>query len=358
MIKPSKLFTIGYMPRWFILCMDVALSFFSILLSILLRFNFETALIEKSNFIRTILVTLSAYLLFFFIFKPYKEIIRHTTFHGVRKVLLAVLCANVLLLFVSFFFSRNTRIVSYSITMINFFISFFMLGGSRMAIKKLFETALTIKKDVAVIFGAGKMGLAALKTIHEDKLSDWRVIAFIDDDITKQKKVISGIKVYDIHGFAKNIKKWSVKRAIIAVNSISLKRRNEVADFFIQHGVKVSILPYNQQWLHDPFKIRRLRDIKIEDLLEREPIQINSQAISTTINNKSILITGAAGSIGSQIVKQVAAFQPKLILLCDMAESPLHDIGLFMEENFPAINYKLLIGSITDFNCMDKVFAE
>ena len=233
-----------------------------------------------------------------------------------------------------------------------------MLAGSRIAIKKLFETALTVKKDPIIIFGAGTMGLAALTTIREDKLGDWRVMAFVDDDIAKHKKVIGGIKVYSVNKIAAILHKWSVKRAIIAVNNISLKRRNEVADFFIQHGIKVSILPYNQQWVHDPFKIRRLRDIKIEDLLEREPIQINNEAISTTIKNKSILITGAAGSIGSEIVKQVAAFQPEIILLCDMAESPLHAIGLFMQENFPALKYKLIIGSITDFNCMEKIFAD
>jgi FlaA1/EpsC-like NDP-sugar epimerase len=338
--------------------MDITFSFFSIILSILLRFNLETQKINTNLFTRTVLITLGVYFLFFFVFQSFKEIIRHTTFRGVFKILLAVASANIFLLLMTFFFSKEVRLVPYSITMINFFISFFMLAGSRIAIKKLFETALTIKKDVIVVFGAGTMGVAALNTIREDKLSDWRVIAFIDDDINKQRKIICGIKVYGLDTSLKTIKKFSVKRAVIAVNNISLKRRNEVADFFIRHGVKVSILPYNQQWVHDPFKIRRLRDIKIEDLLEREPIQINNNAIYTTLKNKSILITGAAGSIGSEIVKQVSAFQPGMLLLCDMAESPLHTIGLFMQENFPAINYKLVIGSITDGNGMEKVFAE
>ena len=92
--------------------------------------------------------------------------------------------------------------------------------------------------------------------------------------------------------------------------------------------------------------------------LSGEPIQINNEAISTTLKNKCIFITGAAGSIGSEIVKQVAAFQPAMLLLCDMAESPLHDMGLYMQENFPGINYKLIIGSITDVNYMEKIFSE
>ena len=357
-MKPLAIFNIGYMPRWLIISMDLIFSFFAIILSYLLRFNFATEKIDTNLFLRGISFTLLVYLISFFLFKSYKEIIRHTTFIGVFKILMAVLSANALLLLMDFILGKEYRFVPYSVVGINFFISFFMLAGSRIAIKKIFETALTVKKDVIIIFGAGAMGLAALKTIREDKLSDWRVMAFVDDDIVKQKKNIGGIKVYSLNKLTKIINKLSVKRAVIAVNNISLKRRNEVADFFIKHGIKVSILPYSQQWVHDPFKIRRLRDIKIEDLLEREPIEINNEAISTTLKNKSILITGAAGSIGSEIVKQVAAFQPKMLLLCDIAESPLHTIGLFMQENFPAINYKLIIGSVTDFNYMEKVFAE
>jgi FlaA1/EpsC-like NDP-sugar epimerase len=338
--------------------MDLTLTFFSIILSYLLRFNFEVGQIDKNSFVRTIIITLSAYLLFFIIFKSYKEIIRHTTFRGVFKVLLAVLSANTFLILMNFLLSKEFHVVPYSVTVINFFISFFMLGGSRMAIKQLFETASTVKKDSIIIFGAGDMGLNALKTIRRDTFSNWKVMAFIDDDISKQTKVIGGVKVYSIKASGRIINKWSVKRAIIAVNNISLARRNEVADYFLKKGIKVSILPYHQQWANDPFKIRRLRDINIEDLLEREPIQINSKAISTTLKGRSILITGAAGSIGSEIVKQVAAFQPEMLLLCDMAESPLHDIGLSIRENFPNVSYKLIIGSITDVNYIEKFFEE
>ncbi len=356
-MKLSSIFNIGYMPRWFIVCMDVTLSFFSIVLSWLLRFNFETQKINKTAFTRTILIAVCVYLVFFFIFQSFKEIIRHTTFTGVTKIVFAVLSANLFLTVLNVVFSQHADLLPYSVLGINFFISVFMLAGSRVAIKKIFEMALRIKKTPVIIFGAGVMGQAALKTIALDRFGNLRIVGFVDDDTSKLNKNISGVPVYNLKKIQKVLSRTSIDRIIIAVNNISVERRNEVAEFFIEKGLKVSILPHNHQWVDDPFKVRRLRDINIEDLLEREPIQINNAAISDTLKDKCILITGAAGSIGSEIVRQVAAFVPKLLLLCDIAESPLHEIGLHMQENFSNINYKLIIGSITDINHMDHVFA-
>lgn len=356
-MKLSKLFNIGYMPRWLVICADIILTFFSTILAYLLRFNFHTENINDQLFIKGLLATLSVYLICFFALRSYREIIRHTTFRGVLRILLAVLSANIFLIVLNFFSNNSLRFVPYSVIIINFFISFFMLAGSRIAVKKLFDVALLVKKDGVIVFGAGAMGIAALETIRFDKLNDWKVLAFADDDKTKQNKNLKGIKVFALEKTDKLIKKWRIKRAIIAVNKITLERRNEVANFFIQRGIHVSILPFNQQWQHDPFKIRRLRDIKIEDLLEREPIEIDNLGISKALNNKCILITGAAGSIGSELVRQIATFEPATLLLYDIAESPLHDIGLYMQENFSHVHYKLLIGSVTDGNCLEKIFS-
>ena len=159
------------MPRWFVVCQDVVLSFFSIVLSYLLRFNFETERIHNNVFIRGISIVVAVYLIFFLIFRSFKEIIRHTTFNGVLKILFAVLSANIFLVLLNAVFSKNAYLVPNSVVTINFFISFFMLAGSRMAVKKLFEIALRVKKIPVIIFGAGKIGQAALRTILFDNFS-------------------------------------------------------------------------------------------------------------------------------------------------------------------------------------------
>ncbi len=356
-MKTFALFKIGYMPRWCIVWMDLLLSFFSIVLSYLLRFNFETQRINNDLFIRGIFITVAVYLAFFLIFRSFKEIVRHTTFNGVLKILMAVFSANIFLVFVNLIFSKNEYFVPNSVIAINFFISFFMLAVTRIAIKEIFQIASSAKKQSVLLFGAGAIGQAALQTIVADKFSSWRVIGFVDDDPAKLYKNLGGVPVYDIKQISKVLNKNNVSRVIIAVNNISVERRNAVAEFFIEKGMQVSVLPHNHKWLDDPFKVRRLRDIKIEDLLQRMPIQINNAAINSTLKNKCILITGAAGSIGSEIVKQAIAFKPAMLLLCDIAESPLHDMGLYMYENASGINYKLIIGSIKDAGYMEKIFS-
>jgi FlaA1/EpsC-like NDP-sugar epimerase len=338
--------------------MDTLLTFFSVILAFLLRFNFETQRIDEGLFTRGIFITLAVYVLFFFIFRSYKEIIRHTTFKGITKVFLAAVAASLFVIIASTTFRNKVVLLPYSVTLINFFISVFMLAGSRLAIKKLFDMAVMVKREPVIIFGSGAMGQAALKTISVDRFTSWRVVGFVDDDPVKLGKKIGGITIHNIQTITKILKKNPVKRVIIAVNNILVERRNKVAEFFIDTGLQVSILPYNQNWMDDPFKVRRLRDIKIEDLLQRQPIQINNNAINNLLKNKCILITGAAGSIGSEIVKQVAAFGPGMLLLCDIAESPLHDIGLHIHENVSNIKYKLLIGSVTDMDYMEKVFSK
>ncbi|HEY6978646.1 MAG TPA: nucleoside-diphosphate sugar epimerase/dehydratase [Chitinophagaceae bacterium] len=357
-MKISSVLNLRYLPRWIIILIDTFLSFISIILSYLFRFNFNTEQITSDLFARGVLVTVNVYLISFLVIQSYKEIIRHTTLQGILKILMAVFSAHVFLITLNILFTQlaGVLVVPYSVLFIDFFISICMLSGSRIFIKKIFETATKINKEPVIIFGADYMGQAILKTILYDQLSDWKVVGLIDDDPTKKGKNLAGIPIYHLDQINKLFKKYSVERVIIADNNISVERRNEVASFFIDRRIKVSILPPSFQASPNPFKIHRLRDIKIEDLLEREPIKINNQEINSTLKGKRILVTGAAGSIGSEIIKQAAKFEPQALILCDIAESPLHSIGLELEEEFKDANYKLFIANICDKKRMEYIF--
>ena len=358
-MKLTNLLKLGYTPRWIILSIDVFLSLLSIILAFLLRYNFRTEAIINDLFVRGIAITVALYLASFIATKSYKEIIRHTTFRSVLKIFFAIITANTILVLLNFFFYVYDQIlvIPYSVLCINIFISFFMLGGSRVFIKQIFDTAIRINSEPVIIFGAGNIGQAALKTILLDKIAKWKVVALVDEDPAKAGKSLAGVFIYSLDQVDKLLKKHTVKKVIITADNISLDRRNEVASIFIKHGLQVSLLPSLKEFPEGPFSLRRLKDIKIEDLLERDPIKTNNIQINATLKGKRILVTGAAGSIGSEIVRQVALFNPEIIMLCDVAESPLHAIGLEMEENFKGIPYKLFIANISDAVRMDFIFS-
>jgi FlaA1/EpsC-like NDP-sugar epimerase len=356
-MKLNDLFKLGFMPRWAIVFMDIFLSFASVVLSFLLRFNFQTEKISSALFISSISVTLPIYLICFFLFKSYKEIIRHTTFTGIFRQLKAVGAANILLIILNVVFkSENSVLVPKSVLFINFFISFFMLSANRVLIKEIFRIGSNHKKEPILIFGAGNMGMAAVKTIVQNEFIKWKIVGFVDDDRSKTGKFLLGIQIYHTTKLNKVLKNKSVNRILFAVNNISISRRNEVASFFVDNGIMVSTLPPLERWAHDPFKINDVKDIKIEDLLEREPIIIDNYKIGSILNNKCILITGAAGSIGSEIVRQVMKFKPSNLILCDAAETPLHTIDLELKENFKDVNYKTFVCNITDEERMEFIF--
>lgn len=356
-MKITDLLNMKYMPRWIIVMLDVSLTFMAVILSFLFRFNFKTTRIADKMFLTSLAIITGTYLLCFVVFKTYKEIVRHTTIQGVLRILGTTFIATVILLLINYFygsFMNGQLLIPFSVICINFFVGFFLLASVRILIKGLFYYASKSKRKPVILVGAGELGRAAINSINKEVVSEWYVSAIVDDDPLKIGKAIHNIRIIGFDELEKHLVKKPVERAIIAIHLISLDRRNEIANFFVDRGIKVSILP--AQWVNDPFKIKRLRDVKIEDLLEREPIKMNNASISERLKGKRILISGAAGSIGSEIVRQVARFKPEKLILLDMAESPLHEISLELSENYKEINSTIFIGNISDLSRMEYLF--
>ncbi|MEP7141319.1 MAG: nucleoside-diphosphate sugar epimerase/dehydratase [Ferruginibacter sp.] len=355
-MKLANIVTIRYIPGWIILLMDIFHTFLSLIISYLLRFNFNVEEARANFFVGNFLIIIGIYIIGFICLKSHKQIIRHSTFHSISKILLAVVAVNLVIILLNKlnYIFNHTQLIPYSVLVISAFVSFCQLAASRIIIRKMFEAVSNMKKEPIIIFGAGKMGLAAAKTISNNRVANWKVIAFIDDDPKKISKTLEDIPIYGMKMINRLIKRYPVTKVIIATSNISAERKNEVASYFIDLGIKVSI-PFSQQAPDDLFNIHRLRDLKIEDLLERDPININTQKIDAKIKGKCVLITGAAGSIGSEIVRQVAKFQPGILILVDAAESPLHGIGLELDE-LKEVNYKLVISNVCNEKRMDNIF--
>jgi FlaA1/EpsC-like NDP-sugar epimerase len=294
--------------------------------------------------------------------KSYTGIVRYTGVQDALRIAIAVglssfiiLVINTVALGVSSILSMTTLvIVLYTI------FSFLFLISYRVLIKYLFAYAKNYKmqKKSVVIFGAAATGVATQRVLENDGLANIQVIAFIDDDRKKGSKNLNGAPIVSFNEFKEMVAIKPVDELIIATYTLPTKRKNELVDFCLDHDIKVLSVPAYSKWAEGKFSSRQLQSIKIEDLLERDPIQINNNEIKAQIKGKRILVTGAAGSIGSEIVRQLIPYSPNVIILCDQAETPLHNLELELKENGTRINCVSYLADVTNKTRMQKLFEE
>jgi FlaA1/EpsC-like NDP-sugar epimerase len=294
--------------------------------------------------------------------KSYTGIVRYTGVQDALRIAIAVglssfiiLVINTVALGVSSILSMTTLvIVLYTI------FSFLFLISYRVLIKYLFAYAKNYKmqKKSVVIFGAAATGVATQRVLENDGLANIQVIAFIDDDRKKGSKNLNGAPIVSFNEFKEMVAIKPVDELIIATYTLPTKRKNELVDFCLDHDIKVLSVPAYSKWAEGKFSSRQLQSIKIEDLLERDPIQINNNEIKAQIKGKRILVTGAAGSIGSEIVRQLIPYSPEVIILCDQAETPLHNLELELKENGTRINCISYLADVTNKTRMQKLFEE
>jgi FlaA1/EpsC-like NDP-sugar epimerase len=215
-----------------------------------------------------------------------------------------------------------------------------------------------MKKKSVIIFGAGDTGVATQRVLENDGQSNIQIIAFIDDDRKKGSKNLNGAPIITFNAFKELANLQPIDELIIASYSLPTKRKNEIVDFCLDHDIKVLSVPAYSKWAEGKFTSRQLQSIKIEDLLERDPININNNQIKSQIKGKRILVTGAAGSIGSEIVRQLIPYSPELIDLCDQAETPLHNLELELLENGTRVNCVSYLADITNKSRMQNMFEE
>jgi FlaA1/EpsC-like NDP-sugar epimerase len=213
-----------------------------------------------------------------------------------------------------------------------------------------------IDRQRVIIYGAGEAGIAAKRTLDHDNKINMVLGAFIDDDERKTAKSIDGIKIFHTREFTNLVLQEKVDSLIIASQNIPPDSKNKIVDICLEHGIKVLTLPPVRSWINGQLSSKQLQNIKIEDLLEREPIQIHNEIISEQLRGKRVLVTGAAGSIGSEIVRQIAHFSPQMIILNDQSETPLHELHLELQENHFHNNFHCFIGDVRDRIRMELLF--
>lgn len=352
---------INIVPRWLIFCIDLTCCGFSLLLAYLLTVNFDTLRIDFSELSRNLLLFLGFNCVVFFNVKTYAGIVRYTSAQDSFRILFSISISNAFFILANLFLLSFNKppIISNVIVIITGLCSFVLLITYRVLVKYFFMYIKNMKLDKrrVVIYGVGETGVATKRTLDTDPSVNMSVIAFVDDDIRKQGKVIDNVKIYHTDELEKIIKLENIDDLIFTSQNIYSSRKNKVVDLCLDHEVKVLNVPSIKTWVNGAFKVNQIKNIKIEDLLEREPIVIEEGLIEEQLKGKRVLVTGAAGSIGSEIVRQLAKFNPQLIILNDIAETALHELQLELQDNSLSNNFITYIGDVKNSKRMEALFA-
>ncbi len=353
---------INIVPRWIIFLLDIGVTCFSFLLAFIIKQNLAFFGLAWEAFLDTFVLLVIVNVLVFASVKTYSGIVRYTGLQDAVRIAVSIAMSSALLFLVSKSTTKYTNafVLDNVIIILYASFSFLSLISYRILVKFLFSYAKNykMKKKTVVIFGAGEAGVATKRVLEHDTQNNIHLLAFIDDDRKKNNKALDGVPIVSFADFQDMIKTNEVDELVIASFTIPAKRKNEVVDFCLNHDILVLNVPPYNKWSEGRFNSKQLQNIKIEDLLERDPIVINNNQIRTQIKGKRVLVTGAAGSIGSEIVRQLLPYHPELIILCDQAETPLHSLELELQERKTNVNCIPFLADITNEQRMEDMFTQ
>jgi FlaA1/EpsC-like NDP-sugar epimerase len=350
-----------YASRWLVLVIDVFLVCFSFVIAYSVRFNVSLNFDFSELLLQLPVVSIVS--LFSFIFVgSYKGIIRHTGTRDVFNVFIGItiysLFIGTLVLFNQIFLVYPDFTIPRSIILIHYLVSLFLLIISRSVFKALYDVIFTELKKLTnvLIFGAGEAGIVTYGTLNNDKNSNFDILGFIDDAPNKINKKIDRIKIYAFSKIDKKfIEKYNISEVIISTQKISAQRLLEITDILLALKVEVKIIPPLTKWTNGVLEVNQIKQVRIDDLLNRPEIQIGNPIVKREVNDKVVLVTGAAGSIGSEISKQIGAYNPKHLVLIDQSESALYDLQQELNQN-GITHFSALVADVRDEKRMGEIF--
>ncbi len=347
-------------PVWIIFLGDLFICFISIWAAYFLRFNFRIPPEEIVTLPLVFLAVLLIRAISFSIFQTHRGIIRFTNTKDVERIFLSIASGSTFFLVINpiLLLFNQAYLIPFSIIIIDGIISVFLMVISRIVIKSIFyeiNGGNKIKTNV-IIYGAGETGITARKAIERDAGAKYRVIAYIDDDANKVGKKLQGNFIRSTSELNDIIEQNDVKLLIIAIEQVLPARKQKVIDVCLASNTKILNVPPVKSWINGELSFKQIKKININDLLERDPIQLDLQLIRNDLAGKVVLVTGAAGSIGSELIKQIIPFKPLKIILVDQAESPLYDLERDLNDDALAGGFEVVIGDIRSESRMRRVF--
>ena len=352
-----------YASKWLVLAIDVFLISISFILAYVIRFNLTLDFKSEDLFIQLPIVAVIA-VISFMSTESYKGVVRHTGVRDVYKIFNAICLSSILTIFLVImnrqFVVVDNFTIPLGIIIIHSLLAFIALIASRYIFKTAFFNL--VKKFKAtknvMIYGAGESGILTYNAITNQTSSNARVIAYLDDDPKKIGKIINGVMVLGKDVLSEYfLSSKDVSEIIVSINNVDSNKLRELVESLVEYPVQVKIVPPVENWINGELKVSQIKQVQIEDLLDRSPIDIKKSKVSEQLKNQVILVTGGAGSIGSEIVRQIANYDYKSLIIIDQAESALYDLQQELKQN-GFHNFVPIVGDIRDKNRMNTYFQE
>jgi FlaA1/EpsC-like NDP-sugar epimerase len=353
---------INIVPRWIIFLIDIFLCNLSLVIAYLIGHNLNPVLISLRELGSNLIVLTALNTLIFFNFKTYAGIVRYTGVQDALRISLSLLASFVTLGLLSAVSIVNgqTFIALPLVTLLIYsLLSFLSLISYRVVVKYFFSYLRSSKMNprYVIIYGAGEAGFATKRVLEHDPNSKVKVVAYIDDNPRKTEKVVDGVKIYSFDELDNLFELYEVDEIIISSFSIPARRRAQLVEICLEKNITVLNVPPLDKWINGQFTKKQLQSIKIEQLLERDPIQLNHLELDKQLTGRRVVVTGGAGSIGSEIVRQLLKYHPATIVVVDQAETPLHDLELELTTIKNGTKLVFFLGDVRNKNRMEELFS-
>ncbi|SDR70189.1 nucleoside-diphosphate sugar epimerase/dehydratase [Gramella sp. MAR_2010_147] len=351
-----------YLPRWAVLLIDIGLVIISTILTIFILIDLSPFQYTLLSFFNKVVIIVAINIFFFYIFKTYAGIIRYSSNVDALKLLLATVGSFISLLIINYttYFILGEKIFLIGGLLINLWISFSLLFLFRLGVKQVYEYFKIVQKNEAlisaVILGVDENAISIAGALEIEHPKRFKIVGFLTQDSHKRLRILDKPVLRHTDKIHKEVSSLEAKAIIFSENTFTPEEKFKLVEECLEHDIAVYNAPLVSNWNEDQPIANKVKTLQIEDLLEREPIQLEVQNKIDQLTGKTILVTGAAGSIGSEIVRQVSEYNPKRLIILDQAETPLHNLQLEIEAKFPDLNFKVIVCDVGNQKRLELMF--
>lgn len=369
----SKLRTLildqSYLPRWAVMAIDLTICVVSFIITIAILRDTPLKFYGVLSFVEKGILLIGLQFLCFLLFRSYSGIIRHSTFTDVYRIAVASGCVLLIALATNVVYQILTgqKIFLTTALLLYSFFSLTLLVAFRITIKEIYRylrtAALGNPRKRVVVLGIDDQTIALTQALMADAASLYKPVAFLSSKEKRSNFKLIDLPVLYSEGSLEDHledmnKKFNIDGVLLVSDLFTVPEKGEIAESCFSHGMKVFNMALPEQWTRQSDMELRVVPLQIEDLLERNVIETDIHLISEHLYGKTILVTGGAGSIGGELVRQIATLNPQKLIVLDNGESALHEIDIYLKANFPDLNYQCYLADITKYDRMEGIFAK